>query len=558
MNRLFIILAIFVYFLIGCSKDVPPSNPQPQLPPPIEQTVEVKEDTISLSPEYGDTLVRATFADAVILNPILTPDVPSGVITDLVFNGLLRENENLELEPDLAEKYIVSKDGLELDFVLKKGVRWHDGVEFTAEDVKFTYDKIMDPKTQTYDRESFALVKTLEVIDPYRVKVIYSKPFAPALYAWEEGIIPKHIYEKDDINTSKYNRCPVGTGPFKFVEWSPHEQILLETNKDYFAGRTYLDRFIFKVIPDPTMCFLSLLKGEADMMPLTPDQYKKQAQSAEFLDKFDVYRYPSDAYSYLGFNLTKPIFQDQRVRQALSYATDKKLIIDDILYGYGQATSGPFIPSSWAYDKSIAPYPFDQEKARKLLTEAGWTDRDGDGILELNDQKFIVTITTNKGNETRKLAGSLIQSLWEKVGIKVNLEIVEWGVFNDLLDYKKFDIAFLGWGDLTGDPDPYSMWHSSAITDKEKGKVGDNFTSYSNPEVDKLLEEGRTTFDLEKRKQIYHKFHAIIATEQPYIFLFVADNIYALDKRIHGITVAPAGITYNLEKWYVPKGMQKY
>ncbi|MDD5090768.1 MAG: peptide-binding protein [Candidatus Wallbacteria bacterium] len=549
-----------VLVIAGCGRPSPTDTPSPSSVADSGPSSSSGGGTveIGLSPAYGDTLIESYIADAVVLNPVLLCDVPSRQVVSLIFNGLVREGGYLKLTADLAATWEVLDSGREILFHLRDGVRWHDGHPFSAEDVVFTWQKIMDPATVGYERCNFSSVETMEIIDPLTVRVKYGKPFAPALYCWTIGIIPAHIFRGEtDINTSRYNRAPVGTGPFRFANWAPHEQIILEANEDYFNGRPYFSRYIYRVIPDPSMAFLSLTRGDIDLVELTPDQYVKQASSKEFLSRFNVFRCNSRLYTYLGFNLINPLFQDPNIRLALTMATDRKRIIDEILYGFGAPLTGPFPPSFWAYNQEIEPYPYDPEKARQLLKKSGWTDSDGDGVLDRDGHRLEFRLSTNNGNEMRRLASTLIRDLWAEIGVRVILDFVEWSVLMDLCDYKSFDALILGWSN-DGDPDPFARFHSSEIPDKAAGKVADNFCSYVNPEADELLESGRTSFDFEKRKEIYHRFHSIVHQDMPYIFLFSQNRLIAVHNRIHGINVAPSGIRWNLEKWYTPQQMQKY
>jgi peptide/nickel transport system substrate-binding protein len=393
----------------------------------------------------------------------------------------------------------------------------------------------------------------LEIVDPYTVKIIYKEPFSPGLESWGMGIIPQHIFEKGDFNNHPANRHPIGTGPYRFMEWKTDERIVLEANEDYFEGRPYIHRIIYRIVPDQAVQFLELRKETIDTMGLTPDQFQKEAVSKEFLDNFNKFRYPSFGYTYFGYNLKNPLFKDKRVRRAITYAINRQEIIDGILLGLGQISTGPFPPTSWAYNKTISVYEHNPEKAKKLLYNCGWQDRDGDGILDKDGRPFSFTLMTNQGNKMRQLCATIIQSNLKQVGIQVKIRILEWAsLIHQYIDKKNFDAVILGWS-LSRDPDQYSIWHSSQI---KEGQY--NFVSYSNPEVDRLLVEGRRTFDMEKRKKIYHKIHTILAEEQPYTFLYVADALPVVHKRFHGIEVAPAGIGYNFIKWYVPKDQQKY
>ena len=504
-------------------------------------------------PAYGDTIIEASIGDASYLNPILASDSASGDINGYVYNGLVKYDKNLKLVGELAESWDISEDGLVITFHLRKNVNWHDGESFTSKDVKFTYEKLINPNTKTPYASDYLIIDRLEIVDPYTVKIIYKEPFSPGLESWGMGIIPQHIFEKGDFNNHPANRHPIGTGPYRFVEWKTDERIVLEANGDYFEGRPYINRIIYRIVPDQAVQFLELRKGTIDTMGLTPDQFQKEAVSKEFLDKFNKFRYPSFGYTYFGYNLKNPLFKDKRVRRAITYAINRQEIIDGVLLGLGQISTGPFPPTSWAYNKTISVYEHNPEKAKKLLYNCGWQDRDGDGILDKDGRPFSFTLMTNQGNKMRQLCATIIQSNLKQVGIQVKIRILEWASFiHQYIDKKNFDAVILGWS-LSRDPDQYSIWHSSQI---KEGQY--NFVSYSNPEVDRLLVEGRRTFDMEKRKEIYHKIHAILAKEQPYTFLYVADALPVVHKRFHGIEVAPAGIGYNFIKWYVPKDQQKY
>lgn len=503
-------------------------------------------------------LIISTIGDASFLNPVLAQDSASSEINSLVFNGLIKYDRNLEnFVGELAESWRI-EEGNEpkITFFLRKGVLWHDGEEFTAYDVKFTYDKIMDEKTNTVRRSSYELVKSAEVLDPYTFRVTYKQPFSPGLETWGIGIIPKHILEKEDINTSKFNRKPIGTGPFRFVEWVSDEKIVLEANQRYFEGRPNLDRVIYRIIPETALSEMEILTKGIDYSGLFPYQFKRM-KNVSFLR---VYSQPSLGYTYIGYNLKNDLFKDKRVRQALTHAINREEIVQYVLYGLGTVTSGPFPNHLWYSNPNVRPLSFDPKKARMLLAEAGWEDTDGDGILDREGKPFRFTLITNSGNDTRRDVGVLVQRQLREIGIDVKFELYEWSVFlKNFITVKHFDACILGWA-LSVDPDAYEIWHSSQI---EKGF---NTISYANPEVDRLLEEGRKEYDIEKRRVIYWRIHELIAEDQPYTFLYVPLGISALQKKffimdkdeqgrevIHEIKMEKAGLMYDLVKWYVPR-----
>jgi len=395
-------------------------------------------------------------------------------------------------------------------------------------------------------------VKNIEALDKYTVKVVYSEPYAPALESWGMGILPKHILYNKDITDYYYSRNPIGTGPFKFKEWVTGQKIILEAFDNYFEGRPKINKYIARVIPDTATMFLELKFGGIDFMGLTPPQYKLQAGTDFFNKYFQKFRYPSFGFTYLGYNLRDKKFADIRVRRAITYAINKQDIIDGVLLGYGTPCTGPFPPESWAYNPEVKDLAYNPEKSVQLLKEVGW-EKGKDGFLEKDGKPFEFTVLINQGNEARLKAAQIIKQDLKKVGIRMNIKVLEWqAMLHEFIDKKRFEAIIMGWG-LSRDPDLYDIWHSS------KTKEGEfNFISYKNEEVDRLLLEGRRTFNFEKRKKIYHRIHEILAEEQPYTFLYVPDALPVLNKRFKGVKKAPIGITYDLIHWYVPKNKAEW
>lgn len=523
------------FFLTGCrSQSLPETN----------------YSSIAQEPAAGDAYVEASIGDATYLNPVISSDSASNDIIGQVYNGLVKYDKDIKLVGDLAESWEIKQGGLEIVFRLRKNVRWHDGEPFTAEDVKFTFERLIDPNVKTPFGADYLLVKKFEVLDSHTIRIFYKEPFSPALESWGMGIVPKHIFEKGDFNSHPANRAPIGTGPYKFVEWKTDEKIVLVANPDYFEGKPYIDRFIYRIIPDSAVQFLELRQESIDTMGLTPDQYKA---FPEFFRSYNKFRYPSFSYSFFAFNLNRPLFKDRRVREAIAHAIDKNEIIQGVLLGFGRPATGPFPPTSWAFDDKVTDYDFNPAQAKELLAEAGWKDSNGDGLLDKDGKNFEFTLITNQGNKLRELSAIIIQNHLAKVGIKVNIRIIEWSSFiHNFVNKRDFDAIILAWN-LSRDPDAYVIWHSSQM-----GETQYNFVGYANPEADKLWEEGRRVFDMEKRKALYHRLHALIHQDIPYIFLYYPEALPVIHKRIVGPEVAPLGLGWNFHKWYVPKPWQKY
>ena len=521
----------------------------PACKPPEADRVYGGPDT---GPAYGDIFIDASIGDASTLLPPLASDAASHAVAGLIYNGLVKYDGDLTLRGDLAESWEVSPDGLTITFKLRRGVKWQDGAPFTAQDVLFTYQTMIDPKTPTAYSGDYLQVKQAQALDDYTFRVTYPKPFAPALGSWGLAMLPRHLLTGQDITKSPLARRPVGTGPYKFQEWRAGEKIALTYNPDYFQGRTYLNGYLYVVKPDLATMFLELKGGNIDRMGLTPLQYTRQTQYPKFQRLYNKYRYIPFSYVYLGYNQEDARFADRRVRQALTHGINRQEIIDGVLMGLGQESTGPYKPGAWFYNPDVPRFPYDPQKARALLADAGWRPN-AQGILEKDGRPFEFTILTNQGNKIREDAAVIIQRRLQEIGIIVKIRTVEWAAFiKEFIDKGRFEAVLLGWN--TGlDPDQYDIWHSS------KTKPGElNFIHYNNPQVDAMLDEGRHTFDIEKRRRAYFKMQEIIAEDQPYTFLFVPEALPAISKRFRGIKPAAAGIDYNFHEWYVPKGEQKY
>ncbi|MEJ2071460.1 MAG: peptide-binding protein [Syntrophobacterales bacterium] len=503
-------------------------------------------------PAYGDIFIDASIGDVSTLMPPLISDAASASVASLIYNGLVKYDGDLNLVGDLAKSWDISKDGLTITFHLRRGVKWQDGAPFTSKDVLFTYKVMVDPKTPTAYSGDYLQVKKAEAPDPYTFRVTYAKPFAPALGSWTLAILPEHLLKGQDITKTRLARHPVGTGPYILRKWKTGQFLSLAYNPNYFEGRVYLNGYMYRIIPDMATMFLELKAGNIDRMGLTPLQYTRQTAYHKFDQMYKKYRYTPFSYIYLGYNLHDPMFADRRVRQALTCAINRKEIINGVLMGLGVEATGPYKPGTWYYNPNVPKFPYNPARAKKLLAEAGWHLND-QGVMAKNGRPFEFTILTNQGNDIRVRTAEIIQRRLHNIGIQVKIRTIEWASFlKQFIEKGRFDAVLLGWN--TGlDPDQYDIWSST------KTKPGElNFIGYKNPEVDKLLAEGRHTFDREKRRQAYFKFQEILAEDQPYTFLFVPDALPAISRRFHGIKPAPAGIDYNFIKWYVPKAMQKY
>jgi len=508
-------------------------------------TTEVSSDT----PHRGGTIVRRLESECKTLNWVLYSTAYENYVLRYLYDPLIEVDEKLEYQPVLAESYKISDDHLRITVRLRDNIRWHDGVPITSKDVKFTMDKIKDPAIPALNKEGyFDKLDHVEVVDDRTVVFVWKEPYAPSLYAITQlWPIPEHVYGKGDFLTNPANRAPVGSGPFKFAEWKTSQYIKIVRNDDYWGKKAYLDAVIFRVIEDDAVALHAMRAGEIDEMRATQIQWEKQTNDDDFLARFNKYHYYIPSYNYLGWNCRSVWFNDKRVRLAMTLLFDRESINAKIYSGFAKLVSGPFYINSWSYDRTVKPHPFDPQRAKQLLDEAGWIDRDRDGVREKDGVKFEFEMLITTSNTAQQFA-QLLQEECGKAGVVVKIRQLEGATFFDRVDNGEFDACALGWG-LDLDPDIYDTFHSSMVP-----PVGLNHGFYSNPTVDSLLEAGRVEFDQEKRAEIYHQIHRILHEDQPYTFVNAVPEKRPISKRIKGVVISPNG-PFNFypgaDYWYI-------
>jgi len=501
-----------------------------------------------LQKTHGDRLIIGHFLEPSIINPILTHTTISAALKGMVFDGLIKLNEKMEPVPHLALSWKNSPDGLTWIFHLRRDVKFHDGTELTAEDVKFTFDKINDPSINSPFISIFKNFKTVKVKDRYNVEINLKNTLPSLPFYLDVGILPKHLLEDEEIRRCQFNYHPIGTGPFKLQLWSENE-IALKANKDYFGDKSHLSTVIVKIFKDQNTIWAELMKGNVDCVVIA---YLKNYDIIEKIPEFKVYSL-LDPYCYiLAFNGDNPFFNQKSVRQALNYAVDKEGVISKVLRGKGRISSGTIYPQSWGYDKSIEPFPYNPKRASKLLEKAGWRDTNGNYLLDKDGKDFEFLLLMAEGDDVARGCALQIQQQLLDVGIRMKVKALSFSNMHErFLSTKKFDASLLTI--LSDTPDRnYAWWHSSQINH------GFNVFSYKNEKVDELLDKGRVTLDREQRKQIYHQFQKEMYENPPGIFLFWRDYLIGIHKRFKGVKVSPAGIFNNINEWYVPKEEQKY
>jgi peptide/nickel transport system substrate-binding protein len=521
---------------------------------PAERT----DAPVAAVPAFGDTFIDSLLGNISSLIPTITSDSASHEVGDRIYSGLVTFDKDLNPVGDLAQSWAFSADCRELTFRLRPGVKWHDGRPFTADDVVFTWETIVDPRTPSPYKSEYALVESVRAEGPGVVRVRYTQPFAKALMNWATAMLPKHLLEtyvrEGRLREAPQNwSAPVGTGPYRFKELRSGEKVVLIANADYWEGRPFISRIVYRIIPSQATQFLELKAKGIDAMGLTAIQYRRQTGYPAFQHTYRKFNHPGNGYTYIGFNLKDPRFADRRVRQAFAHGIDRREIIQGVRLGLAREATGPYKPGTWVHTDKVTTYPFDPDKARRLLAEAGWTERNADGVLVKDGKPFTFELLTNQGNDERKKVAEIVQARLRELGVVVEIRMLEWAaLLKEHIKKRSFEAIVLGWG-IGIDPDQYVVWHSSQM-----GPDQLNHISYANPEADRMLEAGRTTCVRGDRLKYYRRLQEILAEDQPLLFLYFADSLPVVSARVHGIDPGPNGIRYRSDRWFVPQLLQRY
>lgn len=526
--------AILLPLALACGGPVPDTDPEAQS-----------------APRRGGTAVVGMGADFDVLNELAsTSAITDQVIGHVLFQNLLVYDEDLDYAPALADSFWVADDGLSASFRIREGVRWHDGVPVTADDVIWSFETSMLDETAYPERQSLQYVGRAERVDErtvrFRFSQVHAEPLADFAY-WTP--MPKHLLENvppAEMRNAVFNRAPVGNGPFRFVSWRPNEQIVFEANEDFWAGRPHLDRIVFRVIPEPSTAITELLNSGIDLYRNVPPSDMVRLEASR---RARPLTYSTLGFTLLMFNLQNPLFADVRVRRALTMATDRQALIDGILQGYGEMTAGPAAPRQWERNAELEPWPYDPTEARRLLAEAGWRDTDGDGTLDRDGRPFHFEIITNADNVVRKDILVALQSQLRQVGVDARARAVEFNTMVDKWMSGDFQTVVAGW-DLYLRFDPSQLFETGGAY---------NGGGYSNPRVDELLRRAGTTLDREEAKPMWDEFQRILHEDQPYIFLFSDHERWGASWRLRGAAPAGAPNAYaplaSVAKWWIaPSG----
>ena len=489
---------------------------------------------------YGGRFVYPLRTEPATLNFVTASDQTADMISRLVGDSLVDRDVNLTVVPRLAESWEFSQGGRVLTFHLRAGVRFHDGQPLTSADVKYTYERVVDPKSHALGRlDGFLPVESVETPDDRTVRVVYRFPYAPALSAWEMPILPRHLYANEDFLTSLHNRTPIGSGPFRFVSWEPGRRIVLASNADYWGGRPYIDSLELPIIPAQETTLMALLAGEVDYASLTPVQWDAYARDPAFTRRFTTVSFLSLFYYYIAWRAdgSNPFFADPDVRRAMTLALDREGYVRAVLHDLAQVPFSLFHPAILAPDPEDKPLRHDSEAAAALLDRAGWRLDPKTGVRGRNGVPFRFTLLIYSGGEDHAQFSQVAQESLRRLGVDMRIERLDWPTLWERLQKGQFEAAMSG-SVPAGDPDDvvFGMLHSSQI------QGGRNYAGFRDEQIDEWLEEGRRTIDPAARSACYRRIARRAEILQPYTYLFFPKVLAALSRRVTGVAPSPRGL----------------
>lgn len=524
-------------------------------------------------PDYaaGDWLVMAMATNLRTLTPLVSADANASEVQSYVLETLLsRDPDTLEWSGLLASDWTVSDDGLTIRFEMRRDVTFSDGKPLTARDVAFSFEFLMnDAIAAPRHRAYYAKIKSVTALDDYRVEFVFAEPYFNSLaLAGTLEVLPEHFYRRFLDNPRSFNESRgllLGSGPYRLADpesWTPDQgRVELARNPRYWGPVDgSFERIVWRVIENDSARLTTFRNQDIDLYEARPREYQKLLEDKALLARTHHYEYlsPTASYSFIAWNQQRggkaTAFADARVRQAMSYLTDVQRVIDEVLLGYAEAAVSPFNARSAQHDPSLQPMPYDLVRARELLREAGFEDRNGDGILEGADgAPFEFELTFFQDSDDSRRMVLFLRDVYARAGVVMKPRPTEWSVLVEELKGKNFDAITLAWTSGV-ETDVYQMLHSS-----QSLEGGDNFISYANPEFDRLVDAARGEVDEEKRMGLWQQAERVLVADQPYTFLFRRQTLAFIDRRIHNLQ--NTGLGLNLiavpVEVYVPTPLQR-
>ncbi len=512
-------------------------------------------ETVAQSgPVRGGTMVVAWTNDADLLNPVVQQTMLASHVDTLIFPNPTTEvfeDCRLTVQPFLAESWVRGEDGLSLTMTLRDDVVWDDGTPVTADDVILTHQLMADPEAASPRYNQTERIAGVDKVDPHTVRFRFTEPYdrETQLYQASQDLLPAHLYrdaDRKNLRRHPLGEHPVGAGPYRLERWERNQELVLSANPDVtLTDPPYIERVVFRIIPEYTTRLTELILGRVDVMDgiEVEDVARLRRENPEIRILPRGWRW----MDYVAWNSRDPLFADPKVRRALTMCIDRDLLIEVLLTGGGQSVGRPAVGTvspelCGACNEAIEPLPHDPRAALALLNDLGWKDSDGDGVLDKDGTPFSFTLKTNAGNPRREQACVLIQSQLKEVGIDAQLALLEGMVLFEQMRNKDFQAALGGWSAALY-VDPRAFWHSG-------DEYVFNFTSYSNSAVDELIARGEGETDIEAANAIWHELQELIYEDQPYTFLYWINNLMAIHQRFEGVEANLLTPFYGLQRWW--------
>jgi peptide/nickel transport system substrate-binding protein len=496
------------------------------------------------------TLVWGMAVQPDLLNPLLSTSASAREINDLVFLRLteIGPPPAHDPEPLLATSWELSGDGLELRYRLRPDVTWEDGMRVTARDVAFTFQRMADPGVAYPNKTTIRKIAACEAIGDSIALFRFHERSAEPITETRFHVLPAHLLEGTpipELATCAFNRAPVGDGRWRVREWTHDERIVIEARDDTPLGRPHFDRIVFRIVPEDNTMRSDLLSGGVDVVHRYPNRFLREDERNPALT---FLRIPDRTYTYVGWNLKNPLFQDLRVRTALTLAIDRRTIVDAFRDGYGEVVAVPLYPEHPDFHPKIEPLPFDPARAAALLDEAGWKAKGADGVRVKDGRRFELTLLLISGNTISEEIATLMQEEYAKLGIVVKSQAYEMTVYLDKLHAKDFEATILA-RRVEFVYDPESVFHSRAI----EGQYND--VSFASPTIDALIDRAKSIPDRGQRRQVWWEFQEAFARELPITVLYVGNALYPVRKdAVQDPVMDARGALVRVHEWHPAGG----
>jgi peptide/nickel transport system substrate-binding protein len=533
MRRAFV--ALVLVLVAACTRETKQPTPPPAPPKTVER-------------DGGEVVIRLS-GDVKTLNYVLHTTENERQVLDLLYDPLIAFDVNLSPIPATIARWEVLDGGKTYLLHVDPRATFSDGVPVKATDVVFTVESILEHESMQYagafetlDRER------TKAVDERTARIVFTEARAGQLLSFNIGVLPQHVYGKGDF---KKNAKVVGNGPFVLKARGRDRSLLLARRENYWREKPRLESVRFRIIADDAVVWRALQRGDVDVARVDNDVWMrvKDEPAAKELVFHDVYRL---LYNCIAWNMTDPLLEDVRVRRALAMLFDRQTAIDKLYAGQARPVTGPFTPDQWANNPEIIPIDFNPPAASALLSSAGWTDSDRDGVLDREGKKFTLTLLIVAGSKISEDVGQVYQEALRQAGVQLELRLIDEAAFYEAVLQRNFQSAFLSWVNEP-DPDPYGLFHSSQLAPE-----GMNVVGYKSEEADALMEEARTETDPARRAYLYHQLHEVLARDQPYLWTVQVAEKWAVNRRVQNVHAAKGlglgGWWPGVRGWWVRAG----